>query len=267
MPDRTASSSGASPARSRPPPSTTSRVVVEQGQPADGRDGHRDDLGGEPQDDLAGDLVALPRGVEQQRRELHQPVLGQLADVQGDRHGQRVGQAEVAPGTAGLEQGRPASPVLGPHRRRERREADVVPAAPVAGDRAQRREADDRTVPADPHRVDPRAADDGDAPAAVGAGSQQGEGVVQDDGRARPSRGRRRRPAAAPPRTAGPRRRGRTRPPAGAPIRRPERRSERRRTAAARACRTRRSSTSMAPSSPWWIGRSSGPAPAPRPGP
>ena len=69
-----------------------------------------------------------------------------------------------------------------------RLEADVVTAAPVARDRAERGEAHLPTVGRDPDAVDPGAAHDGDAPAALGAGAQD----------ARTCRCRRRRAPAQP---------------------------------------------------------------------
>src|SRR5437867_3665603 len=58
---------------------------------------------------------------------------------------------------------------------------DVVAAAPVAADLAEREEPD--VLPAWRHAdaVDAGPADDGDAPAALAAGAQQGERVVSDE--------------------------------------------------------------------------------------
>ena len=71
-----------------------------------------------------------------------------------------------------------------------RGEADVVAAAPVAGDRAERGEARVPAVGRDADAVDPGAADDRDAPAALGPGAQDGEGVVADERPRSPSRAR-----------------------------------------------------------------------------
>src|SRR5436190_98406 len=73
-----------------------------------------------------------------------------------------------------------ATTILATGRGGDRGEPDVVAAAPVAGDPAERGEASLPPVGGDADAVDPRAADNRDAPAAVGAGAQHGEGVVAD---------------------------------------------------------------------------------------
>src|SRR5205085_10136731 len=70
--------------------------------------------------------------------------------------------------------------VFAPRRGEFGREADVVAAAPVAGDRAERGEPGVPAVGRDADAVDPGAADDRDAPAALGAGAQDSERVVAD---------------------------------------------------------------------------------------
>ena len=105
-----------------------------------------------------------------------------------DRLGQleRAGKAEV--GRDGALEARPrAAPVLAPGRSRDRGHADVVAATPVACDLAERGEAGLAAVGRDTDAVDPGAADDGDAPAALGAGAEHGERVVADEVRSRPA--------------------------------------------------------------------------------
>ena len=76
-------------------------------------------------------------------------------------------------------------PSSAPRRGEQRRGADVVAAAPVAGDRAERRKAKLPAVRGDADAVDPGAADDGDAPPALRARTQQRDRVVPDDDVAR----------------------------------------------------------------------------------
>src|SRR5262249_12957161 len=64
---------------------------------------------------------------------------------------------------------------------------DVEPSAPVARDVAQRREPDVAAVGADADAVDPGAAGDRDAPAALRARAQHREGVVADPEPRRPA--------------------------------------------------------------------------------
>ena len=75
---------------------------------------------------------------------------------------------------------RPAT-VLAPRGREQGGVADVGAAAPVAGDLPQRREARVPPIRRDADAVDPRAADDRHAPAALGARAQHREGVVVDE--------------------------------------------------------------------------------------
>ena len=70
---------------------------------------------------------------------------------------------------------------------RECREADVVAAAPVPGDRPQGRETSDTAGRRHADAVDAGATRDGDAPAALGAGPEDGERVVLDDDASRPA--------------------------------------------------------------------------------
>src|SRR4029079_4718703 len=74
---------------------------------------------------------------------------------------------------------RPAA-VLRPRRRPAAFEPEALAASPVAGDVAEGGEPRLAPVRAEPEAVDACAADDGDAPAAVGAGAQDGERVVRD---------------------------------------------------------------------------------------
>ena len=74
---------------------------------------------------------------------------------------------------------RPA-PVLAARRRPHGCRADVLAAAPVAADVAERGKARLASVGREAEAVDAGAADDGDAPAAVGAGAEHGERVVRD---------------------------------------------------------------------------------------
>ena len=73
-----------------------------------------------------------------------------------------------------------AAAVLAAGRGGDRLDADVVATAPVARDPAERREASLTSVRGDADAVDACAADDADAPAVLGAGAEDGEGVVAD---------------------------------------------------------------------------------------
>ena len=97
-----------------------------------------------------------------------------------------VRQPEVSRNGA-LEGGLGAAAVLAAGRRRDRGHADVVASAPVAAELAERREPHLAPVRPDADAVDPGAADDRDAPAALGAGPQDGERVVGDRGRLGPA--------------------------------------------------------------------------------
>ncbi len=105
-----------------------------------------------------------------------------------DRLGELVGrgQAEML-GHDSLERRVRPAPVLPARGRRERRVADVGASAPVAGDLPEGGEARVAAVGRDADAVDPGPADDGDAPAALGACPQDGEGVVVDDRALRPA--------------------------------------------------------------------------------
>jgi hypothetical protein len=76
--------------------------------------------------------------------------------------------------------------VAGPRPSSLRAAAAIVAAAPVAGDVPERREPRLAPIGPDAQAVDPRAADDGHAPAAVGPGAQQRQRVVADDDVPRP---------------------------------------------------------------------------------
>ena len=80
-----------------------------------------------------------------------------------------------------------AATVLASRGRRDRGHPDVVATTPVTGDLAERGEANLAAVGRDADAVDSGAADDGDAPAALGAGAEDGKGVVADGGPARPA--------------------------------------------------------------------------------
>ena len=138
----------------------------------------REHLGGEPLDDRGRDRVGRG-GVEHQRRQLDDPPLRHAAEV--DRLDELAGRGEAEVlGHRALEPRARAAAVLAAHRRRQRGEADVVAAAPVAADRAERGEAHVAAVGADADAVDAGAAHHRDAPAALGAGAQDGERVVAD---------------------------------------------------------------------------------------
>ncbi len=140
--------------------------------------GESDDLVGEARDDRCGNGVVGRLG-EDEPRQLDHPAPRDLLVVDRLRQLERARKAEV--GRDGVLEARPrAAPVLAPGRRRDRRHADVVAATPVARDLAERGEADLAAVGRDADAVDPGAADDGDAPAALGAGAEDGEGVVAD---------------------------------------------------------------------------------------
>ena len=138
----------------------------------------RDHLVGELLHDPGRDIV--PRGLgENDRRELDHAALRDppSVDLLGERS--RAVEPEV-PRHGVLEaRARPAS-VLAPGGYPERLEPDVVPAAPVAGDPAERREPNPAAVRRDADAVDARAADDRDAPAALGARAKDRECVVPD---------------------------------------------------------------------------------------
>ena len=95
-------------------------------------------------------------------------------------------EPEVA-GHRALEGGALAAPVGAAGRRREPGEADVLAPAPVAGDQPERREPRLAAVRGDADAVEPGAAHDRHAPARVGAGAEDAEGVVGDRDRARPA--------------------------------------------------------------------------------
>ena len=86
-----------------------------------------------------------------------------------------------------LERRRRAAAVLGARRRRERSEPEVETAAPVAADRPERGETRLPAVGCDADAVDPGPADDGHSPAALGARTEDGEGVVADAESCRPA--------------------------------------------------------------------------------
>src|SRR6185503_18248665 len=71
--------------------------------------------------------------------------------------------------------------VLASRRGRGGCEAHIEAASPVACGRAERREARVPSVGGHADAVDARAAHDGDAPAALGPGAEDGEGVVPDE--------------------------------------------------------------------------------------
>ncbi len=137
-------------------------------------------------DDARRDRVGRRLG-EHERCELDDAPLRDRARVHGLRQLERRPQTEVR-GHGALERRVRAAPVLAAGRGHHRRQADVVAAAPVAGDRAERGEAGLPAVRRQAEAVDAGAADDGDAPAAVGAGAEDGEGVVPDLDAAAPSR-------------------------------------------------------------------------------
>src|SRR5581483_8761824 len=137
-----------------------------------------DDLAGEPANDALRDDVARGLG-EHDRRELDEAALRDGAGVDGLGKLERRRDAEVL-GDELLEGRLRPAPVLRPGRGPDGGEPDVLSPAPVAGDLAERGEAGLPAVRAEAEAVDPRAAHDRDAPAAVGARPQHGKGVVRD---------------------------------------------------------------------------------------
>src|SRR5207237_8308366 len=95
-------------------------------------------------------------------------------------------EAEVS-GHSLLETRAGATPILAAGRSRDGGEPDIRAATPVARDRSERGEARMAPVGRDPDAVDSRSAHHGNAPAAVSAGPEDGEGVVVDDRPSGPS--------------------------------------------------------------------------------
>ena len=152
--------------------------LLRQVEAGERRPGESDDLVGKARDDRRGNGVVGSLG-EDEPRQLDHPAPRDLLLWIASASSSGLER----PKWAGTERSRL---VLGPRpsslraARRDRRHADVIAAAPVACDLAERGEADLAAVGRDADAVDPGAADDGDAPAALGAGAQNGERVVAD---------------------------------------------------------------------------------------
>src|SRR5262249_13692477 len=129
-------------------------------------------------DDARGDRILIAGG-EHDRSELEEPSARNLSQVHRARNLERVRQSEVGR-DRGL-QTRSGPAAVGTARGGgERRETDVAAATPVAADRPQGEKPDLASVGTEAQAVDAGAADNGDPPAAVGAGAKQGERVVVD---------------------------------------------------------------------------------------
>src|SRR5439155_26495890 len=126
--------------------------------------------------DGARDRIAIPRRVEEERRELAQAGIRDAASVQG------VGQVDWPPIAKmprhELFKPRMRTPAVAPaDRRRQGFLADPFAAAPVAGHVAYGWKAGHPSIWRDTHAVDPRAGDDRDPPGPVCAGAKASEPV------------------------------------------------------------------------------------------
>ena len=130
----------------------------------DAREG--DDLRGEPVDDLRGDGV-VGSGSEDDGRQLREAPDRDRAPVDLLSEPARLLHVEMRRDEV-LERRSRAATVLTPCRGRCGGEADVEPTAPVAGRRTECEKAGLAAVGGNTHAVDPGAADDRDAPAALG---------------------------------------------------------------------------------------------------
>src|SRR6266852_5789521 len=140
------------------------------------RDRHareRDDLRREPVDDRRSDGVMRRLG-EDEWRELDRARAVDAPEMNRLRELERRRQPEVRR-DALLEARLRAAPVLAARRRVYGFLPDVAAAAPVARGPAERGEPRVRAVRRDADTVDSGAADDGDPPATVGAGAQDGK--------------------------------------------------------------------------------------------
>src|SRR5919109_1725472 len=158
-------------------------VDIEIGHPKapDRRAAHGDDLVGLSVDHAPSDRVVLGGGAEDQRRELHDPLLRQPAEMQGLHHLPDTAVPE-RPRAAVAAARRLPTTVLGSDRVPEGRLTEVRAPAPVTGQHADRREAEAAAVRRDARAVRAVAAHDGDAPGPVGPGPQDRERVVANDG-------------------------------------------------------------------------------------
>ena len=178
------------PRRDRPQEASAEHDVrVRVGQPEARQNGvsEGDHLIGEAANDAGRDRV-LVAGGEHDRGQLGQPGRRDLPQMQGA--GDRVGIAEPEVGRHARLEHRPRAPaVRAAGRGGERGQTDVSAPAPVPADRAERREADLAPVRRAPEAVDPGAAHHGHPPPAVGAGPQQGDGVVVEGEALAPAQG------------------------------------------------------------------------------
>src|SRR4029077_11526242 len=142
---------------------------------------------GEPVADPCGDRVA-GSSPEDNGCELDDPGSRDRAHMDLARELHRRAQAEVSRHEL-LELGGGSSAVLASCCGVEPCLAHVVPAAPVARRRAESREAHVPPVRRHADAVDTGAACDGNPPTALGPGAKNGEGVVGDPRRGRPTTG------------------------------------------------------------------------------